>query len=182
MKRLFFTIILSLCALGATAQELSVSTNLADYADFGTLNAEVSYGVSRHWSVNVGAKYNPFIFRPDGETLRRCQRSLSTGARYWPWHIFSGWWLSGLVRWQEYSMGGVVSPQTSEGDRFGAGVGVGYTYMLSPKLNLDFGAGVWSGYDAFTVYSCPDCGRKISEGGKIFFLPSDILVSLSYIF
>ncbi len=184
MKKIIL-LVLSLAAVCSPVlygQQFSLSTNFADYADFGTLNLEMSYAVAQHWSLNAGMKYNPFTYNPDGETLQKLQRSLSTGARYWPWHIYSGWWFSGAVRYQEYNIGGISSPQTTEGDRFGGGLGLGYTYMLSPKLNLDIGAGFWSGYDAYTTYSCPRCGRKIGEGRKFFVLPSDILLALSYIF
>lgn len=174
--------ILSVCAPVLYGQEFAVSTNFADYADFGTLNIEASYGLAQHWSLNAGMKYNPFTYNPDGEPLQKRQRSLSTGARYWPWHIYSGWWLSGAVRVQEYNIGGITSPETTEGNRFGGGLGLGYTCMLSPKFNLDIGAGFWSGYDVYTTYSCPTCGRKIAEGRKFFFLPADILLALSYIF
>ncbi len=184
---MFKKIISALVALAACApvlrgQEFALSTNFADYADFGTLNLEASYGLAQHWSLSAGMKYNPFTYNPGGEPLQKRQRTLSTGARYWPWHIFSGWWFSGAVRVQEYNIGGISSPQTSEGERFGGGLGLGYTYMLSPKFNLELGAGFWTGYDVYTTYSCPNCGRKIDEGRKFFFLPADILLALSYIF
>lgn len=181
-------IILALAVLPhcAGAQEFAVPTNLADYADLGTLNLEASYGIARHWSLVAGAKYNPFTYNPDSDrTVQKRQRSVSAGARYWPWHIFSGWWLSGAVRYQEYNEGGLspaAARMTSEGDRFGGSLAVGYTYMLSPKFNIDIGAGVWSGYDIYKTYSCPTCGRKIDEGRRFFILPSDIMLALSYIF
>lgn len=58
-------IILALAVLPhcAGAQEFAVSTNLADYADLGTLNFEASYGIARHWSLVAGAKYNPFTYK-----------------------------------------------------------------------------------------------------------------------
>ena len=81
-----------------------------------------------------------------------------------------------------YNSGGLSSPETSEGDRFGAGLGGGYTYMLGPHLNLDFGIGFWSGYESYTTYDCQTCGRKIASGQKFFFLPSELVLALTYIF
>ena len=40
----------------------SISTNVAGYANLLTLNAEASVPVARHWTLNAGAKYNPFSF------------------------------------------------------------------------------------------------------------------------
>ncbi|MBQ5581863.1 MAG: DUF3575 domain-containing protein, partial [Bacteroidales bacterium] len=78
--------------------------------------------------------------------------------------------------------GGLFIKNIQEGDRFGAGLGVGYTHMLNAHLNLDIGAGFWSGYDIYTRYSCAYCGKVLDQGGKFFLLPSNILLALTYIF
>jgi len=167
---------------GCCAQEFALSTNMLDYANFGTVNLQASYGFDRHWSLNAGMKYNPFSFNEGESESRNKQLSYSVGARFWPWHIYSGWWLSGGVRYQEYNSGGITSVQTSEGDRFGGSLGGGYTYMLNTHLNLDFGVGIWGGYDIFTTYACQTCGKVISDGRKYFVRPSDIMLALTYIF
>ena len=169
------------CSL-ACAQKLSVSTNLMDWANVGTANAEVSRALSQHWSVNAGAKYNPFTFGGDGERAQSRQRSLSAGARYWPWNVWSGWWFGMDARWQEYNTGGFRSQETREGDRLGGSVKAGYAFMLTPHFNVDLGVGMWGGYDVYTVYDCPTCGRKVESGAKYFFKVSDIILNLSYIF
>lgn len=185
MKKLLFFFLPLLLAVAepvASGQEFALSTNLADYAEFGTLNISASYGVSRHWSLTTDLKYNPFTFKKEESTLQLRQRSLSAGTRYWPWHIYSGWWLSASVKYQEYNWGGMASPRTTEGDRFGGCFGGGYTFMLAPSLNFDFGLELWTGYDSYTTYACPNCGKKLAEGGKFFLLPADILLGLSFIF
>ena len=106
MKRLLTLLIPLLMAVAepmASGQEFALSTNLADYAELGTLNFSASYGVSRHWSLNADLKYNPFTYKKEESLLQHRQRSISAGARYWPWHIFSGWWLSAAVKYQEYN-------------------------------------------------------------------------------
>ena len=175
-------------ALGLTAsfslsaQEFSLSSNIMDYANFGTLNAEASYGVSRHWSLSAGVKYNPFSFGNGSSEKHNRQRSCSAGARFWPWYVYSGWWLSGSLRWQEYNNGGFRSSETAEGDRVGSAFAGGYSYMIAPHFNLDFGLGMWLGYDRYVTYNCPTCGNILDKGEKFFILPGDIIVSLSYIF
>ena len=164
------------------AQDFSISTNLLGYANLGTLNLDASYGVARHWTVGAGVRYNPFTFGSGAGEKSYRQRSVAAGARYWPWHIFSGWWLAGKVQAQEYSAGGFASPQTTEGDRLGAGLSGGYTYMLGRHFNIDLGIGVWSGMDRYVVYQCQHCGQVTDSGSKTFFLPNDFLLSLSYIF
>ena len=46
--RLIISLILAAMPLLSSAQNWSVSTNLADYVMLGTLNADVSVGCSRH--------------------------------------------------------------------------------------------------------------------------------------
>lgn len=162
----------------------SVSTNVLDYANLATLNVDASYAFGRHWGVTVGARYNPFTFRqkdPEHQFQNR-QQSYSVGVRFWPWHIWSGWWFASKARWQEYNVGGIVSPETSEGDRWGAGLYAGYALMLTPHLNLDFGLGMWVGRDVYRTYSCQTCGVTLDQGKRAFILPDDVMVSLVYLF
>lgn len=185
MRRVIRFVVILLMLLTARqlgAQDLSISTNVIDYVNLGTFNLEASYGISKNWTVNASAKYNPFTYRPQGDELRSRQRSVSAGVRYWPWHIFSGWWLSTSLRYQEYNIGGYESLMTQEGDRFGGTFGGGYSYMLTPSLNLEFGLSFWTGYDIYTRYACATCGKKLGDGTKFFMLPSDILLGLTYIF
>jgi len=182
MKNFIFLCFCLLAGNCLSAQDFSLSTNLADYANFGTLNADLSYGVSRHWTVDAGLRYNPFTFGEGDAMKSNRQRSISAGARYWPWHIYSGWWLAGRFRVQEYNLGGIKSPSTTEGNRYGGGVSGGYSFMLGPHFNVDFGVGVWNGYERYVVYQCPVCGKVTGTGEGYFILPNDILLSLTYVF
>lgn len=164
------------------AQTVSLSTNILEYANLGTINVEASCGVARHWTVSAGARYNPFSFGEGEEEVASRQRSIMAGARYWPWHVFSGWWMSGKLRYQEYNVGGPLFPEAVQGDRYGGGVAGGYTYMVGRHFNLDFGLGFWAGYDVYTSYRCLHCGKITGSGSKYFILPDDFIISLSYIF
>jgi hypothetical protein len=184
-KVLLLSVLICLSGSAARASKrFSVSTDLLGYANFATLNMDASYAFGRHWGVIAGVRYNPFTFRkndPDRQFQNR-QQSYSLGVRFWPWHIWSGWWFAGKVRWQEYNVGGLVSRETSEGDRFGAGIYAGYALMLAPSLNIEFGLGLWAGYDAYTRYSCPVCGLTVDRGNRAFILPDDVMISLVYVF
>ena len=184
MNKILACAILSLGILtAARAQEAAVSTNVADYADLGTMNMGMSYALARHWTVDAVVKYNPFSYRmPDEAVVQRKQRLFGAGARFWPWHVYSGWWLSGRAQWQEFSQSLLRESIATEGDRVGAALAAGYSYMLSKHFNLEVGAGVWAGYTAYTQYACPRCGRIIGRGREGFILPSDVILALSYIF
>jgi len=174
--------------LHLNAQKFQIGTNAATLACLGTLNAQIDYAFDQHWSVGVTGKYNPFTFsKPSSDgvespTMQLRQRSVAALARWWPWHIYSGWWVAGKAQWQEYNAGGIVSQETEEGQRYGGGLVAGYTHMLSKHLNMEFGLGVWGGMKQYTVYECPTCGRKVSEGSRPFVMPSDIIISVGYVF
>lgn len=168
---------------GAQAQRLNISTNLIEYANLGTLNLDLSYGVAKNWSVGAGVRYNPFSFESGkrGVFYNR-QQSYFLGARYWLWHINTGWWFGSKLRFQEYSSGGIFSDEAEEGDRYGVGMYAGYSYMIFPHFNLEFGLGIWGGGGNYRSYSCPVCGITEGEGNKMFVLPDDLMIALVYVF
>lgn len=187
MKRILVTLIasiLTLSGLDSMAQTFSLSTDILGYAALGTLNVDASFAVSRRWSLTAGARYNPFTFRkgdPERQFQLR-QQSYAVGARVWPWHTWSGWWFAGKLRYQEYNSGGIISRETEEGDRFGTGLYSGYTYMIGPHLNIEFGMGFWTGLAVYRRYQCQICGMTMEEGRKFFLLPDDLMISLAYVF
>lgn len=183
MKRVIVFLLLAISP-AIYAQKASISTNLLGYASLGTLNLDVSFALSRRWSLMAGARYNPFTFdkgNPDRQFQYR-QQSYAIGARVWPWHTWSGWWLASKLRYQEYNIGGIWSREAQEGDKAGFGLYAGYTHMLSRHFNLEFGAGLWAGVDLYRRYSCTICGTTVGSGLKGFVLPDDIIVSLVYVF
>lgn len=187
MRRIIFIIAASFLMMicgHAYAQRFSISTNMLDYACLGTLNVEGSVSLSRRWSLTAGARYNPFTYRKNDpqRQFQLRQQSYALGARLWPWHTWSGWWFAAKARYQEYNIGGILSPETEEGDRFGAGIYAGYTHMLSSHFNIEFGLGLWGGLDYFDRYSCQACGLTLCSGKRNFVLPDDLIISLVYVF
>lgn len=167
----------------SNAQTIGLATNAVDYLYFGTANAEAQIALAQHWSIAAGFRYNPFTFREDtSKQFQQRQRCFYLGSRYWTWNTYSGLWFSLRGQWQEYNEGGLATLETSEGDRFGAGFSVGYTIMLNEHFNIDLGLGIWGGYDKYTVYACPNCGRIVEQGGKSFVAPNEALLSLLYVF
>ena len=182
--KIILALMLLSCCVCSRAQKISLSTNVLDCLALGTMNVDVSYALSRHWSAVAGVRYNPFTFNagdPQKQFQYR-QQSYSAGVRMWPWHIWSGWWFASKIRYQEYNAGGILDPETREGDRIGMGLYSGYTHMISRHFNIEFGLGLWGGWDYYTRYSCPVCGIKIEEGRGGFLLPDDVMVSLVYVF
>ena len=182
--KIIITLLLAVLPVLGRAQNWSVSTNVLDYVSLGTMNAEVSAGVGRRVTIEASARVNPWTFHK-GDPSRQMQNRHQTyalGMRYWPWHIYSGWWISADAQYQEYNRGGIISQKTEEGDAFGLSAGAGYSLMLHEKLNLDFGVTLWAGQKTFISYACPSCGRITDKGSKWFVTPNEIRVAIQYIF
>lgn len=151
----------------------ALSANLGSLAS-RAVSIEASAGVSRHWSADASVRYNPFSEVPS-------QRSFALGGRYWPWYVYSGMWLSGKARYQEYRSA-ESEDHSGEGDRYGGSFSLGYSRMLSRHLNLDFGLGVWGGYETYSVYDCGTCGSLREKGQKYFLRADELVLSLTYVF
>jgi len=182
-KTLYILALLLLLSVPGRAQRFSVGTNAVDWLTLGTVNGEAGAAASQHVSVHVGAELNPWTFRAGDQAnqFQLRQNSLWGGARWWPWHVYSGWWAGCDVRYTVYNGGGVRSRETYEGDAVGAGLWGGYSVMISPMWNLDLGLGAWGGWTRYTSYACPLCGARTDEGEKAFLVP-DARIAIQLIF
>lgn len=201
MKKLFVVFLFMIvCAAAAMAQTWAVAANAADMAELGTIGVEGSAAVSQHWSIHAGAKFNPWTFakkdtfnglfsEPNPDQKQNRKQTYAVGARWWPWNVYSGWWVGGKAQYQEYNRGGLRLPigvgndgGAEEGDAFGAALSGGYSLMLKEHWNLDFGLGVWGGWTKYRKYEFPENGKLIEQGHKWFFLPNEVILSVVYIF
>ncbi len=182
-KTLLAALLLLGAALPAAAQRFTVGTDGVGWLALGTLNADASVSVSRHISLHAGASLNPWTYSKNKPEKQLQLRQLSAwgGARWWPWHVYSGWWAGMDARYMVYNMGGIIKRETEEGDAYGARLWGGYSVMLSERWNLDLGVGAWGGWKKYTVYACPSCGVTLEQGGKVFVLP-DARVAFQLIF
>ncbi len=193
IKKVALSILGTLCLMlnnPLLAQDFSLSTNIIDYLNFGTINGEVGLSISQKWSLSLSGKYNPFTFTNKNKRLsngynkqkQSKQLSFSAGGRYWPWYVNSGWFILGEAGYSAYNWGGIVSETTYQGDLYGATIGGGYALMLSKNLNIEFGAGVMLSYTDYIKYACPKCGERLANRGKFFVMPNNILLQLTYLF
>ena len=183
--------VLAMCVAGmlmswsTRAQKYAISTNLVDCAFLGTMNLDASASVARHFTVTAGIKYNPWEFHttdPD-MTVRNQMTSFSAGLRYWPWYVYSGWWVSMKGQYKEYSLTGIWRPALEEAKAVGCIVSAGYSLMIGSHFNVEFGIGGWAGrLTEYTLYCCPNCMDIRDSGPRGFVRPDDIYLSVSYVF
>lgn len=166
------------------AQKFAVSTNLVEWANFATANLDASLSVSQHISLFVGGRYNPWEFRTaKGMQVYEKQKTAYAGFRYWPWYVYSGWWVGGKLRYSDFSYTGVIRPKLAEGKSVGAAVNFGYTWMIHERFNIEVGGGIWGGRHLdYAMYMTPENMLVKSEGPRNFVFIDDLSVSLMYVF
>lgn len=182
-KTILMAALLAVNTLPLAAQRFTAGTDGVAWLALGTLNADASVAVSQHVSLHAGAALNPWTWRkgnPDKQLQMR-QFQVWGGGRWWPWHVYSGWWAGMDARYMVYNTGGIIKRETEEGDAYGARLWGGYSVMLSEHWNLDLGLGVWGGWKQYTLYACPLCGVLEEQGAKVFVLP-DARVAVQLIF
>lgn len=185
VKRLLicWTLALSTIPLSASAgKKISIGSNMLGYLSLITPNIEVGVSLARHWSLQMGGKYNPFYWDVAGRSFQLNQMTASVGATYWPWFVFSGWHYGASLQYSQYNRGGIISSQTEEGNAYGLSLYGGYSLLLNKWMNLEFGLGVWGGITEYKTYDAPRCGKLIGEGQKFFIMPDDINISIVFIF
>jgi len=171
-----------LCCQPMKAQKWSLGTNLLDYANFLTINAEAGVSLHQHWSLTAEGRYNPFYFKGRSSQIQNKKLSIAAGARYWPFFVYSGFYYGARVQWCRYSTGGIFSKKGMEGDALGMGLNFGYSLMLTKHLNIEFGIGIWFGGTTFREYRSLPCGKLTASGTKAFIAPDDIQINLLYYF
>lgn len=174
--------VLLLCSQLLRAQKWSIGTNLLDYANFLTINAEAGVSLHQHWSLTAEGRYNPFYFQGRSSKIQNKKLAISAGARYWPFFVYSGFYYGARLQWCRYSSGGIFSQKAREGDAFGMGLNFGYSLMLTKHLNIEFGIGLWFGGTTFREYRSLPCGKLTDWGSKAFIAPDDIQINILYYF
>ena len=168
----------------ANAQRVSISTNALSWANFGTMNVESGISVSKHLTLFAGAKYNPWFFRTKSQyAFFNKQATGYVGAKYWPWHVYSGWWIGGKVQFQNLNQAGLFSEQYIKANALGAGLSVGYSFLITSHVNIDFGIGGWGGrvlnYSKYTNFYD---NILVESGAKEFLFVDNVMIAVSYIF
>lgn len=184
IKRIVIIVAFLALSIPLSAQRFAIGTNFVDWASLGTINAEGAVAVSKHITIHIGAELNPWTWGAGNQStqFQARQNSYWAGARWWPWHVYSGWWAGLDGRYSVYNIGGLFKkPETEEGDAYGVGIYGGYSIMLNAYWNLDLGIGGWGGWTNYKRYSCPLCGVRTDEGTKGFFIP-DARIALQFIF
>jgi hypothetical protein len=185
MQKLYSLIVLLGLCLAANAQTISIGTNAVDWVNLGTANIEIGLSVGQHFSVVTGGRYNPWSFNSQRHEvpMHNNVKVAYAGVRYWPWYVFSGWWVGLKGQYEQFMQGGFWRPMLEEGTAVGGALSGGYTWMLHKHLNLEFGLGLAAGrYTDYSRYQCSDCVDLITTGPRNFLKFDDLVIAIVYVF
>ena len=178
------------------AQSFSVSTNIVDWADFGTMNVEAGLPLSKHFSLHAQARVNPWQFGlKEGDAsyedivdidkagFIKKKTAIGASVRYWPWYVFSGFWVKGKVQFCAYDKGGKFLGQERRiGDAIGGGIGLGYTWMLNANWNIEVGVTGWAGMTSEAIRENIITPKVTDPEWKKFIQLDEVIVAFVYVF
>ena len=168
------------------SQHVAVKTN-ALYWTTATFNAGVETRLSKKWTLDVSAGWNPFTFS-DNKKLKHVV--VQPEARYWLCAPYAGHFIGANILYSHYNAGGVRMPfgvfpdldsHRFQGDLFGAGIGYGYHWILNNRWSIEAEIGFGAAYVDYDKYECATCGDKVGSDQKVKLMPTKAAVSLIYI-
>lgn len=193
-----FFVLLFLCiggCLGAQNAEsvqaltyptVAVKSNLL-YDATATINLGAEFGFGKKTTLEVPFNLNPWTFS-DNKKIKHWL--VQPELRFWSCEVFNGFFWGIHAHGGQFNVGGVKLPfgafptlddHRYQGYFYGAGLGIGYQWILGKRWNLELGIG--AGYTRFEYdkYNCNRCGEKLKEGGRNYIGPDRIALSLIYI-
>lgn len=193
IKSIFFALILFAAAWPSTmrAQDVGIKTNLLyDALLSPTLGVEV--GLAPKWTLDVSATVNNWTINEK----RWKQWMVQPEARFWFCQRFSGHFLALHGIGGQYNFGNLDIPIKFLGTDFhdlkehrfqgwmaGAGIGYGYSWILSRHWNLEAEIGIGWIYTRYDEFKCAKCGKKLKENQPHNYVgPTKAAVNFIYVF
>ena len=161
MKRFLTLTVISFLAFAgiASGQKLAVKTNVL-YMATSTPNIGVEYALADRWTMELSGGYNPWTLnKEDNFKLKHYQ--VSPEIRYWFCEAFQGHFMGINGVYTQFNVGAV--PYLLENSRIqgwaaGAGLTYGYSWIISPRWNMEFNLGLGYWYADFDRFQSRKCG------------------------
>lgn len=164
---------------------IAVKSNLL-YDLTTTMNLGIEVGLAHRWTLDIPFNYNPWKF--DDETRFR-HWGVQPEIRYWFCNRFDGWFVGLHGHYAKFNVGGLpdwffisenMQQNRYQGHLYGAGVSVGYSWILKKRWSLE--ATIGGGYTrlVFDKYPCAECGTSMGKQTKNYFGPTKVGLSLVF--
>ena len=194
VQSLAFSGLFALLPLAADAQEFSLRTNLL-WDAVSEPNIGLEFSVSDHWSVgaNAGIKSWPRWLAWDWDKENPTHwRNLSVvpEARYYFDQVYNGLFLAGDAIYTHYNVGNIKFPfgmypdakdYRLQGDFYGGGLSVGYSWWMGAHWRIEAEAGVGVGYVKADKFECAHCGAQVGTKEGVAVVPK-LGINLAYNF
>lgn len=191
-KKIILTVLATaFAALGASAQQWAVKTNLLYWAAT-TPNIGAEVALSDHSTLGATVNWNPWTIGSDNKIQHWFIRP---EYRYWFSGKYTRFFLGAHLMGGGFEVGGFKLPLLGDrlltglpnnyykGSFFAGGVSLGYAFYLSPRLNLELSAGL--GLARISYHAEPVNGpRPAGTTNRVRYLPvpTEVGVTLVYLF
>ena len=153
-------------------QSVAIKSNLL-YDATSTINLGFEIRMAPRWSLDISGNYNPWDM-PNGAKWKHWMAQPEL--RYWFCEVLNGHFVAIHLHGGAFNFGGIknninflgtdysrLTDHRFQGYFVGAGLGYGYSWMLSRHWNLEAEIGLGYSYVMYDVYECADCGKKVEE-------------------
>ncbi|MCD8167341.1 MAG: DUF3575 domain-containing protein [Bacteroides sp.] len=175
----------------ASGQSVAIKTNL--FYGFATLspNLAVETALTSKTTLNVSGSINMWDLSKNGNFRKLNHWLLSAENRFWLHDKFVGHFVGAHGFFTSYNMGGtnnlfVFLPDLKKNwyEGYGLGTGFSYGYQWCPGTNWRLEATLELGYAYLNYdrFECDKCGDKLRHETRHYFGPTQIGVSLLYLF
>ena len=179
-KILFVVVLYFMCGLGRmNAQEISLRSSATMWLT-ATPNIEVSFPVSKHWTVHLPVLYNPWVFK-DNSRFQRL--TTMPGVRWWRQQANLHYFVSVYGLASRFHVGGWFNNKYRyDGKAFGGGIGGGYSFALSRHWNIEAELGIGYAYTEYDKCGWYNNSRLVEhyKGWKI--IPTKVDISFVYFY
>lgn len=185
MKRFLIIALLLSASVVASAQIFALKTDLVKWGT-ASINLEPEVRVGKKSTLSLGLSYNPWTYKSNKKWKHIL---VQPEYRYWTCHPFGGHFLAVHPTYAHFNAGNVKSgfglwkglkDYRYQGNLYGAGVGYGYHWVLSPRWSIEVQVGVGVAYMKYNKYVCQTCGDRIGSDSKLRFMPSKVAFQLVY--
>ena len=173
IKSILLLIVALLFSQRLSAQDVGLKTNLL-YDALLTPTLGVEVGLAPKWSLDISGSINNWAVN----NHRWKQWMVQPEARYWFCRRFSGHFMAlhgigGQFNFGNLNIGGYnflgtnlkqLEDHRLQGWMAGAGIGYGYSWILSKHWNFEAEIGIGWIYTQFDKYPCDNCGTKMESG------------------
>lgn len=173
------------------SQDISLKTNIISGITT-SLNLATEFALSPRWTIDAAFQLNPWTF---SENKKWKHLYFQPEARYWFCSKFNGHFLGFHLHGGSYNIGNIDTGMQFLGTdlsqlrdyRFqgwfvGAGVGYGYSWILSKHWNIEVELGLGYAYSEYEKFECATCGESVGTGRKNYVGPTKTALNLIYVF